>query len=256
MKRIVIIGSGNVATNIAIAFAQNGIKPIQIISKNIKNAQNLAEKINCKNFTNKPNKILDADVYFLCVNDDNIKQISDYQALTNKTIVHTSGSTDISILNNNQRKYGVFYPLQTFNKQKIADFREIPVCIEASDNETQQLLVDLAKKISQNVHLINSQERLKIHIAAVFVNNFVNHLFTIANNIIKDDNINPDILNPLIYRTIENAITSSPYKIQTGPARRNDTTTISKHIEILHKLSPEYSKIYENLTNSIKKLYS
>ncbi len=255
MNKIVIIGTGNVGTNLAVAFANCGIAPVQIISRNKENAQKLAEKINCPNYSYKLADLIEADFYFLCTNDNAIQHLAESTELHGKTVIHTSGSTSIDVLRKNRKKYGVFYPLQTFNKHKIIDFDEIPVCIEGSDSEIEQELKFLAEKISDNVHLVNSEQRLKLHIAAVFVNNFVNHLFAIANEIIERENLQANMLEQLIKKTLENAIGQNPKEIQTGPARRNDTETIAKHLTILKSISEKYADIYKVLSDSIISLY-
>ena len=252
--KIVIFGSGNVATHIAKKLAKTEYKIIQIISKRLINAKKLANTINCS-YSNEINNIVDADLYILSVKDDVISDIVLHKKLQNKFIVHTSGSVPLTALSRNTKHYGVFYPLQTFNKNSEVNFSDIPLCIEASGEKEYSILENIAQSISRNVIKINSEQRKKMHIAAVFVNNFVNHLFTLANKIIEEENINPDILQSLITITFENIMKNNAFDIQTGPAKRNDRETINKHLKILEEYSKNYAEVYKILTESIISTY-
>lgn len=252
---IIIIGAGNVATHIAKNLSQQkDVNILQIISKTENSAKELAEKINC-DWTNNYEKIKDSDLYIISTNDDSIQEIAKLKQLKNKFVVHTSGSTGIDVLKSNSDKYGVFYPLQTFKKEKKIFFFEIPVCIEASDKKHLDILEDLAIKISNKIYKINSEQRQNIHIAAVFVNNFTNHLFHIANEIISENNISIEILKPLIEQTFKNIQTNNPFDIQTGPARRNDQKVLDNHIETLKMIDINFADIYKKISDSIRETY-
>ena len=163
-------------------------------------------------------------------------------------VVHTSGSVSISAIDNKNRQ-GVFYPLQTFSKSKEVDFKSIPICIETKNKKDFQILEKVAKSISNIVYKINSEQRKALHIAAVFVCNFVNHLYQIGNDICIENDLPFDILKPLIQETANKIFTLSPNQAQTGPAKRKDTQTINTHMSFL---SDENQKeIYKMLTKSI-----
>ncbi|MBN2663131.1 MAG: DUF2520 domain-containing protein [Bacteroidales bacterium] len=251
--KVIIIGAGNVGTNLALAFFNNGIKVEQIISRNIKNAKMLAKKTNA-GFSDNFEKLKEADLYFICTPDRIIDEICDIKNIHDKFIAHTAGSININILHKCSKHYGVFYPLQTFNKFDLVDFSNIPICIEASDSETQSILLNIGNIISKKIYLINSEQRLKLHVAAVFTNNFVNHIMALTNNFIEEEIINKDILEPLLIKTFENILTKNPNKIQTGPAKRNDQVTIQKHINTLKK-HLELQNLYSCITNSITNTY-
>lgn len=250
---VAIIGAGNLATNLANALFNKKIKIVQIISKNLQNAKILAKKVN-SNFFNNINNIYKADLVFICTPDSVIEEICETSKLKNKFVVHTAGSVSMDILKKCSINHGVFYPLQTFNKLDLVDFINIPICIEASNKQTKSVLTNIANLISKNVYSINSEQRLKLHIAAVFANNFINHIMTLTYNFIKEENINKNILKPLLGKTFENILTKEPSVIQTGPAIRNDQITVNKHLSSL-KNNLDLKNLYQEITDSIKKFH-
>ena len=253
--KITIIGAGNVATHLAEELSKlKDVNILQIFSKTENSAKILAEKINC-NWTTNIFKIADSDLYIISTNDDSIKEIAQIKQLKNKFIVHTSGSVEMKILSKNTTNYGVFYPLQTFKKEQNVNFSEIPMCIEASSTQNFDILQNLAEKICKKAYKINSTQRQNIHIAAIFVNNFTNHLFHIANEIISINDVSIEILKPLIEQTFQNIQKNNPYNIQTGPAKRKDFEIINKHIEALKTVNVNFAEVYRSISNSIGKMY-
>ena len=153
----------------------------------------------------------------------------------------------------NDYRRGAFYPLQTFTKEKELDFSNIPICIEAENQKDVSILSELAGYISKNVKEVSSTQRKSLHLAAVFANNFTNHLYQAAYDICDESNLSFDLIKPLIIETADKIRTLSPFEAQTGPARRNDTVTISDHIEML--ANPNRKEIYSQLSKSIQKNY-
>ena len=246
MIRVVIIGSGNVAQHLIKAFTKsNSIEIVQAFSRNKQNLENL---IDSSKITSDLNALIDADLYIISVSDNAIAEVSHQLNLKNKLVVHTSGSISMTDLENKNRK-GVFYPLQTFSKNAVVNFEAIPICLESENNDDYKLLETVAKSISDKVFNINSNQRKALHVSAVFVNNFVNHLYKIGNDICIENNIPFEILQPLITETANKITSLSPNEAQTGPAKRNDTQTINTHLQFL---SDENQKeIYKILTKSI-----
>jgi predicted short-subunit dehydrogenase-like oxidoreductase (DUF2520 family) len=183
------------------------------------------------------------------VTDNVISEVSSQLPFKNKLVVHTSGSSELSVLDAKNRK-GVFYPLQTFSKDKEIDFTSIPLCLEAENEEDFKILENLAQLISENVFTISSEQRKSLHVAAVFVCNFVNHMYTIGNKICKENNVPFGVLQPLIIETAHKITSLKPEEAQTGPALRNDTKTINKHLEFLQ--DSNYQELYKLLTQSIQ----
>jgi predicted short-subunit dehydrogenase-like oxidoreductase (DUF2520 family) len=195
------------------------------------------------------NTLAEADLYIIAVSDDAISTVSEQIPYKNKLVVHTSGGISLEAIASNNRK-GVFYPLQTFSKNKAVNFKIIPICIESQNASDYQLLQKVAQTISDSVFAINSEQRKALHLAAVFVNNFTNHLYKIGNDICIENNVPFEILKPLIQETAEKITQLSPNEAQTGPAIRNDIETINAHLSFL---SDENQKIiYKILTQSIQ----
>lgn len=249
MINIVILGGGNVAWHLTNALLRNSaVNVVQVYNRSL-------EKINIfKNstsITNNLSELKDADIYILAVSDNAISELSSALILKNKLVVHTSGSMAMNELKSVSNK-GVFYLLQTFSKERKIDFSTVPICIEAETEEDLHLLDALATSMSKNCYRINSNQRKSLHVAAVFVNNFVNHLYHIGHEICEQNKVPFEILLPLILETANKITTLSPLEAQTGPAKRNDTKTIEKHIAMLTKNQQE---IYTLLTKSIYNTY-
>lgn len=248
---IVIIGAGNVATHLSIALTKAGLKPVQILSKTENNAAKLAFLINSQ-YTTNPDELKDADLYILAVSDSAINEIIELPRLKNKFIAHTAGSVPMKVFKKVTPKYGVLYPLQTLKKSIEVDFTKVPLCIEASDEQSLLMLKQIAYKISDNVYFVNSEQRKNLHLSAVFANNFVNHLFAIANDIVEKSGVDKKILLPLIEQTFLNIQKNKPAMIQTGPAIRNDFSTIDNHLELLKQFPEIYSSVYKLISKSIQ----
>jgi predicted short-subunit dehydrogenase-like oxidoreductase (DUF2520 family) len=245
MKNIVLIGSGNVATHLGIALRNEGYNILQVWSKQIESAKLLADKLDCT-FTNSLKDLVTADLYITSVKDDKIAEvISNFQ---NINIAHTSGSIGLEIFKSNFTNCGVFYPLQTFNKEVDITFSEIPLCIEANNPEFEKELLKIGKSLSNSVVKMNSEQRKQLHIAAVFACNFSNHMFSIADDILQKSNIDFNLLHPLIRQTIKKIEKHPPKNVQTGPAKRNDKKIIESHLQSLEKNQQE---LYKLITNSI-----
>lgn len=249
MISVIVLGSGNVGTHLINAFLENSaVELVQVYSRKKSSLKFIESRVAT---TTSLNALKSANVYIIAISDDAIPDFSSKLNLKNKLVVHTSGGASINILKTNSNK-GVFYPLQTFSKNKNIDFKTIPICIETERDEDLVILEKLASIISDNVFIIDSEQRKYLHIAAVFTNNFVNHLYKIGFDICRENNIPYETLYPLILETAQKIVLTNPDSVQTGPALRNDKKIIDKHLNIL---SGEKKKIYQILTESIQKTY-
>jgi predicted short-subunit dehydrogenase-like oxidoreductase (DUF2520 family) len=247
MIEIVLLGSGNVATHLFKAFsALEGIRIKQVYNHS---RDSLSFFENTTETTTDISLIAEAEIYLLALKDDIIPKVAENLKDKPGVIVHTSGSVALDALSGCNRR-GVFYPLQTFSKDNELDYSQIPFCLEANSEEDLQLLKDLAGKISGKAYEISSAQRKKLHLSAVFVCNFVNHLYAVGEEICQKSEIPFEILKPLITETANKVQHASPAKVQTGPAIRNDRSTINTHLELLE--SSENRKIYELLTSAIQ----
>ncbi|MEG9326328.1 Predicted oxidoreductase, contains short-chain dehydrogenase (SDR) and DUF2520 domains [Salinimicrobium catena] len=250
MINLVLLGSGNVATHLYRAFSAS--EKVQVVQVYNHSENGLAEFEKETPVTTSLDEIFKADVYLLALKDDVIPQIS--RALKDREglIAHTSGAVSLAALDACTRA-GVFYPLQTFSKQKELNYCEIPFCLEAKDQKDLDLLKILAGEISGKAYEISSAQRKKLHLSAVFVCNFANHLYTIGENICRENEMPFEILQPLIQETANKVKTSSPSEVQTGPAIRHDGSTIEAHLELLN--DPDQKEIYQTLTHAIQNFY-
>jgi predicted short-subunit dehydrogenase-like oxidoreductase (DUF2520 family) len=254
IQNIVLIGAGNLATQLAQVLIEKGLSVNQVYSRTKESAKVLAEKVNAS-FTDDLTKLIpDADLYVIAVNDSAIQEVLENLKLDEtRLIVHTAGSIPMNILVGFTSNYGVFYPLQTFSKNRQVDFSDIPICIEANHPANLVKLDELGKKLSSTVDQINSDERKTLHLAAVFTNNFVNHFYAIGAEILQEKKLNFDLLKPLIRETAEKIQTLQPIDAQTGPAKRNDRVITGSHLKMLQD-KPEYQKIYSFVAENIFQL--
>ena len=250
---IVMIGSGNVAAVLGRKFIAAGHKIIQIIGRNATAASQLAYEWDTESANYMSLITRKADVYLIAVTDSVIAEIIADIKLPGKVVAHTAGSVSKDILKTVTDHYGVFYPLQSIRKD-VNYLPDIPVYFEASDDKAESVLKKLAASISLKPPVIaGSEERLKLHVAAVIVNNFVNHLFALAEQFCREEKLDFRQLLPLIEETVQRLKSSSPADTQTGPAFRNDEQTLQKHLEIL-KNHPHLLHIYKVITESINQM--
>ena len=245
MISIVVLGSGNVATHLINTFLKiDSINLKQVYTRNLSDLETLKVLVpttNCLTLLKK------ADITVVAVSDDAIATVSSF--IENPFVVHTSGSMEMDVLKNKGNK-GVFYPLQSFSKEKkILNFGSIPICIEAENSTGLYKLKILASLLQAKTYILNSSQRRRVHIAAVFVNNFANHMYTIANDICEKNQIPFHILYPLIEETTEKIRLLPPKKAQTGPAKRKDSKTIENHLNLLPNSQKE---LYLKITKSIQ----
>ncbi|AIM38692.1 hypothetical protein KO02_19815 [Sphingobacterium sp. ML3W] len=249
---IVILGSGNVATHFAHNFQNKGHKITQIYSQQKANAQALAFTVNAASVSDTAAINLEADLYIIAVSDQVISNmVSALPADLRGVVTHCSGATDMAILAKFNR-YGVIYPPQSISKNKETDFSLIPFCIEGNTYETFNLLFECIHEMAPKSIPCDSVQRLAIHIASVFANNFSNALFQISCEILEQHNLPFDLIRPIILETAEKVQSRLPNEVQTGPAIRNDTNTIKKHLNFIRE-QDDWKQIYQLLSQEIVK---
>jgi len=250
MIDIVILGSGNVAHHLCeVIHSSDDINVKQVFGRTKRSLRSIQNEIDT---TTSLSDLKKADVYIMAISDDAIKDFSKTLPINNCLVVHTSGSVPMNVLDSNNRK-GVFYPLQTFSKEMNLNFRTIPICLEAEHHKDLDLLKEVGHALSDQVEVIDSQKRATLHLAAVFVNNFVNHLYAIGYDLLDKESLPFDLLKPLIHETANKIDSISPSSAQTGPAIRNDQKTIEKHLHLLKNNSNK--EIYRMFSTFISKSY-
>ena len=250
--KIVVIGSGNVATHFARALHKAGHNILQIYSRNINSAQVLANQLNAE-YTDQLSEISDnADLYIFAITDDALYELVTQTSSKSGICVHTSGAVPMEVMKPLSQKIGVIYSPQTFVKYLEINYSELPFCLEASSGDVLQQLKDLISPVSKNIYDINSEQRRKLHLAAVFANNFVNALNAVAQDISESADVPFEILYPIIALTAEKATLGDLWQLQTGPAVRGDEKTIAKHKKMLAN-NEELLGLYTLITNMIQK---
>jgi predicted short-subunit dehydrogenase-like oxidoreductase (DUF2520 family) len=254
-SRITLFGAGNLAISLAKALTSSGYRIIQVYSRTAESAQWLANRLNAKAITNTADFDHSTGVAIFALNDNVLQPIIEQIEFSGQLALHTSGSLPLDIFKGKAEHYGVLYPLQTFSKSRNVKFHEVPLFIEANSSKDLANLKMLAESISARVHLADSLQRRQLHLSAVFANNFVNHFYALAGEMIKKSGFTFDILKPIIHETAIKALeTDNPASVQTGPAVRLNKEIIEKHIEMLAS-RPDLQNLYTFATNSITTLH-
>lgn len=240
--KILIIGQGNVGTHLARAFRQAGHTVDSAGMRELDGC--LEDKVGSS----------DAGILLLCVRDSEIGEIAGRLAGFRGIVAHTSGSVPMTALSDALpgHECGVLYPLQTFSKGVAMRYDDIPFFIEGSTARACEALSALASSVSPDVYPADSAMRKRLHVAAVFACNFVNHLWSIADSWLGDSGLDFHILLPLIRMTLDKASKGAPADMQTGPASRGDTEVVAEHMRMLAG-APEMQRIYSILSESIIK---
>ncbi len=250
--KIVLIGAGNLATNLGKALLDSGHDILQVYSRTSGAATALAGLVGGSPVTDLDRITADADVYILSVKDSVIADIVPVicKGRAEKVFIHTAGSVPANVFEGMALHYGVLYPMQTFSKSRLLDFSGIPCFVEGNDDFAFETVHNLADSISSRVYLLNSEARKYMHLAAVFACNFVNHCYAISSDILSKHNIPFDVMLPLIDETARKVHVMSPHDAQTGPALRYDENIIRMQSEMLRN-NPIVKQIYEYMSVSI-----
>ena len=249
---VVFIGAGNLATNLAKALYYKGFRIVQVYSRTEESARALAEKVEADYTTDLQEISKDAKLYIVSLKDaafvELLPQIT--EGKQKSLLVHTAGSIPMSVWEGHAERYGVFYPMQTFSKQREVDFQEVPLFIEAKRAEDTELLKAIASTLSEKVYEADSEQRKSLHLAAVFICNFTNHMYALAADLLEKYNLPFEVMLPLIDETARKVHELAPRDAQTGPAVRYDENVMSNHLAMLVD-SPALQEIYKLMSKSI-----
>jgi predicted short-subunit dehydrogenase-like oxidoreductase (DUF2520 family) len=251
--KFVMVGSGNAATVLCFVLHNSGHEIVEVVSRKIENAKALANLYNASAGVLTDLQFAEADFYIIALNDAALDHIERFPALKNKLVVHTAGSVSINALKNCSDNYGVLYPLQTLSKYTI-DIPEIPFLVDGNNKETLHKILGLARSISSNVVHANDTERLNYHVAAVFVSNFANHMYALAEIFCQKEKIEFKNMIPLVNELNRRVSLHSPFLTQTGPAMRDDIFTLNRHLQALSS-HPDLKYIYLKMSESIIKIH-
>ncbi len=248
--KIILIGAGNLATRLAVELYRHGIAPTCLYSRTEQSAQRLSERIGHVSYTTQLEALpTDGDLYIFAVKDSVLLELLTQMPRCNGLWVHTAGSMDMDVFSPYTDRYGVFYPMQTFSKEREVDFNNIPLFVEANSESDTLLLQQLAGQLSQRVYRANSEQRKHLHLAAVFACNFSNHLYTLCDRILSEQGIPFEVMLPLIEETASKVKSMPPAQAQTGPAIRYDLNVIERHKAMLN--DETMRAIYDLMSQSI-----
>lgn len=251
--KIYIIGSGKVATLLGKMLMKYGYRPLGICGRNHKAVHALAKVLGCQSFDSAKDIPANGDLYFIAVKDDAIGLVAKSLKHVKGALIHTSGATPLAALGRKKRA-GVFYPVSTIRENFPKTFKKVPICLEATDETTMKKLGVIATALSNKIYLLDSPERARLHLAAVFTNNFTNHLLGIAMNLLDENHLPPELLEFLAVSTVRNAFENGAFESQTGPAVRHDTRTIQRHLNALKSDKQAY-EIYNLITNQLLRVH-
>lgn len=249
---IVFVGAGNLATNLAKALYRKGFRIVQIFSRTEESARSLALQVEADYTIDLKELTGDAKLYIVSLKDaafvELLPQIAEGKG--HALLVHTAGSIPMSVWEGHTQRYGVFYPMQTFSKQREVKFDEIPFFIEAKTAEDVALLKAIAATLSDHVYEASSEQRKSLHLAAVFICNFTNHMYALAADLLEKYQLPFNVMLPLIDETARKVHELAPRDAQTGPAVRYDKNVIENHLAMLADL-PALQEIYKLMSKSI-----
>ena len=241
MTQVSIIGYGNVGSQLHRAFEAAGIRVSHILRRNLSEGENGI-------FTDRLEDLPKNQLAIVAIPDDHISELID-RVTDEMPIAYTSGSIQLKDVRKN-RKVGVFYPLQTFTKDNEVEFNKVPILIEAAEDSFRGQLMKLGNRISSRVKEMSSEDRKRLHLAAVWVNNFTNHMNTIAKDIMSEYELDYSLLLPLLQETSRKIAVNGPKDSQTGPAKRGDQGVIEEHLRMLDN---EKAALYKLITDHIQK---
>ena len=251
--RVVLIGTGNTATILGRLMKQSNHHIMQVYGRTAAKAAALADQLETTYCTDAGNMDASANVYVIAVSDEAVDEVASQLILHNKLVVHTAGSVSKDVLKQASRNYGVLYPLQSLRKE-MKDLPLIPLLVDGNTSDDLTLIYDFAQSLSKQVQKANDEERLRYHLAAVMVNNFSNHLYTLVQDYCKQTGSDFSFLLPLVQQLPERLADHLPQDLQTGPAIRNDQATINKHLQLLSD-HPQIKNLYALFTKSIEEYY-
>ncbi|MGE0079224.1 MAG: Rossmann-like and DUF2520 domain-containing protein [Bacteroidales bacterium] len=255
MKNVVFIGAGNVSTSLAFAFNIVGWTIKQVYSRSLQNAEIIARNYNAMAINRLSDIDTTANLYIISVFDSSIVSISEELKEVEGVVVHTSGSTSLSVLaKTKSRGIGVLYPFQTFSRNRLVDLSNVPIFVEANAAQTLVYLTEVAKELSSNVMELDSNKRMWLHISGVFASNFTNHILALTYRLASENGLDFKLIQPLVEETVQKAFGANPKDVQTGPAIRNDKLIMENHSAMLGKFDEQLQKIYNELSLSIQKL--
>ena len=258
MKKVALIGAGNVNWHLGHALPKKKYEVVQVYSRTRKSARALASSLDCKSTTHLDKISKEAELVIIAVTDDALLNVAEQLQFLNsedRLFVHTSGSTSVQVLENNFSKCGVFWPPQSIRKENKVNIKKTPFVVVAN-NDSLEMMTTFAHHLTKHVHFMSEAQKSHLHMAAVLANNFTTHLLSLAFQQCEEQGVDFHLLHPIIKETFERISDQNPALLQTGPAIRGDYKTIKRHLNLLKgnkELKKIYSLLSENINPKLKK---
>ena len=254
-KRIALIGAGNVATHLGVAWSRTGFEVVQVYSRTEQSASELGTRLGVPFVTSLEKVCQDADIYVMAVKDAVLQELIPalVKGREDALFVHTAGSMPMGVWDGYAPRHGVLYPMQTFSKAREVDFSSVSFFVEANHTEALEVLKELAGTLSPKVYEATSAQRTYLHMAAVFACNFANHMYALSAQLLEKNGLPFDAMLPLIDETARKVHGLHPHDAQTGPAVRRDVNVMDKHLAMLAD-EPEIKEIYRIISKSIQEV--
>lgn len=255
MQRICLIGAGNVGYHLGQQLVRVGREVVQVFSREQSKAAALAQLIGAEPIHRLESVCPNADLYLLAVSDDAIEPVATtlgFQLEKSGTLAHTSGAIPSTVLANHAKSYGIFYPLQSFNRSRMVDWAVVPLIYYSPEGEVEDQLRELAEAVSGSPYRVDDTDRRQLHLAAVFANNFTNYLLHVSSELLSDHSLPFELLLPLIRETVDRLEEQAPKQGQTGPAIRRDAATMRRHLQLLEG-QPDWAELYKALSKGIQR---
>lgn len=249
IKTVSLIGSGNIAHWLVYAMRKAGVTIRQIYSRLLEHASSLAEKADARAIDHIADLTIGSDLYVFSVKDDSYEDLLSQMTFRMPMAVHTAGSLSMRFFEPYAESYGILYPYQSLNKEMDFEGVEVPLCVEANDEMFGKTLFSFAKRLSSSAQMLDEAQRVVLHRAAVFGCNFTNAMYAIAYDILKEHNIDWQMIQPLLRNTLDKVKQRNPHEVQTGPAIRKDWPVIQRHIDALQ--DERLKEIYRLMTDYI-----
>ncbi|MFI5172775.1 MAG: DUF2520 domain-containing protein, partial [Chitinophagales bacterium] len=235
IKSISLIGTGNVAWHLGKAFLAAGIEIKHVAGREHAKVKELAAALKAGSSGAITEPVADADAYLIAVKDDAIREVAEKINAPGRLLIHHAGAANTDILNFGNNEFGVIWPIQTLIRENDVDLHNTLIVVSGSTKEVQEALCNLAGKITDRLVSVSEEQRTVLHLSAVWINNFVNHMFDIANNLLKENDLSMELFFPIIEEHLEQLKHNSPDQLQTGPAKRADLATQKRHKSVLSK---------------------
>jgi len=248
--KTIIIGAGKLAWHLGPALQKAGFRIIQIYSRTLSSAAAFGLHIDVP-WTTDVNMLKEgAELMIFCISDRALEDLLPQISRKDVFMIHTAGSLPSNVFDKWTSDFGVLYPLMTFTKTRSMEFRTVPVCIEANNKKNEDRLKRFAEMISDNVSVVDFENRKIMHMSAIFACNFTNHMYRTAYDILSQYEFDFGILKPLIMETATKVLEMSPHEAQTGPASRHDKNILHTH-QLMLQDHPEWQKLYTFVSESI-----